>query len=204
MPWNPSKPYHPPHYYADSSFYFITARTFDRQRFWLTDAAKRVFVAELKAAVHDHGIPLCTWAILDEHYHMLIYIEQKGQLVPFIKRLHGASAIQINKQDRMPSRKVWCNYWDYCPRDDRDFYRVFNYIHIQPVKHGILPTPDLLNLGSASQYTLSSEGVPELHELLARYEFTSYRYYARKHGLDAMVNVWLDYPIPRSGEGDDF
>jgi hypothetical protein len=64
--------------------------------------------------------------------------------------------------------------------------------------------PGGLGLGPAETYTLSTGGVPELHELLAKYEFTSYRYYARKYGLDAMVNVWLDYPIPRSWEGDNF
>ncbi len=204
MPWNPNKPYHPPHYYADNRFYFITARTFNRRQIWRSDAAKRIFVTELRSAIQDYSIPLYTWATLHEHYHALIYIEQKTQLVPFIKRLHGASAIQTNKQDRTPGRKVWYNYWDYCPRDDRDFYRVFNYIHIQPIKHGILLVPDGLGIGPADTYTLSVAGVPELHELLARYEFTSYRYYARKYGLDAMVNVWLDYPIPRSWEGDVF
>ena len=204
MPWNPNKPYHPPHYYADNCFYFITARTFNRQPIWHSDTAKRIFVAELRSAIQDYRIPLYTWANLHEHYHVLIYIEQKTQLVPFIKRLHGASAIQINKHDHTSGRKVWHNYWDYCPRDNRDFYRVFNYIHIQPIKHGILPMPDGLSLGSADAYTLSTGGMPELHELLARYEFTSYRYYARKYGVGAMADVWLDYPIPRSWDGDAF
>jgi putative transposase len=204
MPWDPEKPYHPPHHYADSLFYFITARTFDRRRVWRSDVAKRIFLAELRSAVLDYGVPLYAWAILREHYHVLVYIEQRSQLVSFIKRLHGASAIQINKRERTPGRKVWYNYWDYCPRDDRDFYRVFNYIHIQPVRHGVLMTPDVLSPGLADAYTLSAGGVPELHELLGQHEFTSYCYYARKYGLDTMVNVWLDYPIPRSWEGDAF
>ena len=204
MTWDPDKPYHPPHYYADNRFYFITARTFNRRQVWRSDAAKRIFVKGLRSAVQDHGIPLYAWAILHEHHHLLIYVEKKPQLVSFIKRLHGSSAIQINKQDRTSGRKVWYNYWDYCPRDDRDFYRVFNYIHIQPIKHGILPMPGGLSPGPVDTYETSIEGVPELHALLAQYEFTSYRYYARKHGLDGMVNVWLDYPIPRSWEGDTF
>jgi REP element-mobilizing transposase RayT len=106
MPWDPNKPYHPPHCYLDNHFYFITARTFDRRQVWYSEAAKHVFLVELQSAIQDHGIPLYTWAILHEHYHMLIYIEQSTQLVPFIKRLHGSSAIQINKHDCMPGRKV--------------------------------------------------------------------------------------------------
>ena len=204
MAWNPKKPYHPPHCYADNCFYFLTARTFNRRRIWRSDAAKRVFVEELKSAIQDYDVPLYAWAILHEHYHALIYIEQKDLLVPFIKRLHGASAIQINKHDGTSGRKVWYNYWDYCPRDDRDFYRVFNYIHIQPIKHGILPMPGGLGLGSVDTYALSAGGLPELHEMLAEYEFTSYRYYARKYGADAMADVWFDYPIPRSWAGDNF
>jgi hypothetical protein len=65
-------------------------------------------------------------------------------------------------------------------------------------------TPDVLSPGLVDAYTLSADGVLELHELLGQHEFTSYRYYACKYGLDIMVNVWLDYPIPRSWEGDVF
>ena len=202
MTWNPDKPYHPPHYYDDNRFYFITARTFNRHKIWQSDAAKDVFVTQLQAATRHHGISLTAWAILHEHHHLLLYADKRSQLVPFIRRLHSTSAIQINRRDHTPGRKVWYNYWDYCPRDDRDFYRVFNYIHIQPIKHGILPMPGGLSSNSDGTYVTSAGGMPELHELLTRYEFASYRYYARKHGTEAMSNVWLDYPIPRSWEGD--
>jgi putative transposase len=174
MPWNPNKPYHPPHYYADSRIYFITARTFDRQPVWRNDHAKRIFVAELRDVVREYAVPLYAWAIMHEHCHALVYIEQEAQLVSFIKRLHGSSAIRINKQDDASGQKVWYNYWDYCPRDDRDFYRAFNYIHVQPIKHGILPAIGVLERESADVYTFSSQDVPELHELLGQYEFTSY------------------------------
>ena len=205
MPWNPHKSYHPPHLFADNLPYFITARTFNRQRIWHTVTAKRAFVSELRAAIQKCDITLYAWAVLDEHYHLLIHVQKRNDLTTFMRRLHSTTAIMINKRDHKPGRKVWYNYWDYCPRDERDFYRVFNYIHIQPVKHGKLPVPRGISPGSSdSRYALSPERMPELHELLARYEFTSYRYYARKYGVDAMADVWLDYPIPRSWEGDAF
>ena len=31
---------------------------------------------------------------------------------------------------------IWWNYWDYCPRDEKDYLIRLNYGLINPVKHG--------------------------------------------------------------------
>jgi hypothetical protein len=33
---------------------------------------------------------------------------------------------------------VWWNYWDYCPRDEADYYIRLNYLLANPVKHGLV------------------------------------------------------------------
>ena len=54
----------------------------------------------------------------------------------FIQRLHGLTAFQVNRYDQRQGRSVWYNYWDRYIRDEQDYWRRFNYIHDNPVKHG--------------------------------------------------------------------
>ena len=83
------------------------------------------------------------WVILNDHYHLLIDIQNREILPKFIKNFHGKSAFLLNKIDnlnklRSPNkskRKIWDNYWDRCIRSEKDFYRRLNYIHHNPVKH---------------------------------------------------------------------
>jgi len=200
----PGKPYYPPHIYQDDQVYFTTGVIIDAQPFLATEEARCLVRDELKANVVDYGIDLNAWAILHHHYHLLFRINVKEQLVAFIKRFHGATAVALNKLQSTPGRRVWRNYWDYCPRDDPDFYRIFNYIHINPIKHGVIALSRLRVNESKRIYEVKDGDLPDLHSLLAAYEFSSYQYYARKFGQEGMANVWLDYPIPSLWAGDDF
>jgi len=200
----PGKPYYPPHLYQDDQVYFITGVIVDARHFLAAEEAKCLVRDELKASVVDYGIDLDAWVILHQHYHLLFRITVKEQLVAFIKRFHGATAIALNKLQSTPGRRVWRNYWDYCPRNDHDFYRILNYIHINPIKHGVITSSGLPVNKDKRIYEIRGDDLPDLHYLLATYEFSSYQYYARKFGLEGMGNTWLDYPIPSSWIGDDF
>jgi len=83
-------------------------------------------------------------------------------------------------------------------------YSIFNYIHINPLKHGLLTLPSLRVDKENGVYVISTAELPDLHSLLLTYEFSSYPFYTRKLGLEGITNVWLDYPVPSSWEGDDF
>ena len=52
---------------------------------------------------------------------------------------------------RENQNRIWYQYWDYCIRDEKDFWKHFNYIHNNPLKHGLVG-----NLESALKYEFSS------------------------------------------------
>jgi putative transposase len=203
MPWYPTKPYHPPHVYLDNRVYFITSVVFDRKMFLKEPGAKAITRDCLFASVETEGIALIAWVILNNHYHVEFYVERKEQLVPFLRRFHSTSAIALNKHFNYPGRKVWRNYWDYCPRDEHDYYRVFNYIHANPLKHGLISVPNGWPLAGHANVRVTPGRVIELHEILLTYEFSSYPSYAQLLGDDGIANVWLDHPFPVSWEGPD-
>jgi len=196
--------FHPPHIYEDNTCYFITASLMRRQRLLSTDA-KRILVRDvLKEAIKQYGIVLYAWVILADHYHLLLKTGDAAPNHKFIKRLHGDSAVQLNKLDVMPGRKVWYQYWDRFPRDERDFWAYLNYIHINPIKHGYVRISDGVLVVEGRQVKIVPDHALDVHQCLAQYPHSSYHYYVRKYGEEFLTDAWMRYPIPDYLENDDF
>ena len=50
-------------------------------------------------------------------------------------QIHSVSGYHI-KQATQTQQRIWWNYWDYCPRDEKDYLVRLNYLLINPIKHG--------------------------------------------------------------------
>ncbi len=194
--------FHPPHIYEDNACYFLTASTVHRQRLLDTDARRALLRDILKEACQQYGIRLYAWVILADHYHLLLRTGNAAPVWKFIKRLHGESAIRLNKLDKTPGRRVWYQYWDRFPRSERDFWCYFNYIHINPIKHHYVRVADGAVVVDG-KWVKIERGV-DVHQRLALYPYSSYGYYLRTYGEDFLSDVWTRYPIPDYLEQDDF
>ncbi|MBM4048878.1 MAG: transposase, partial [Planctomycetes bacterium] len=188
--------------YLDNTEYFITASTCNRQRVFLSDTRKELLRDMLRRKVEQYGLTLFAWVILMDHYHLLLRIAERAALQRFVKSLHGESAVSVNKEDGSPGRRVWYSYWDRCPRSERDFHTLFNYIHINPAKHGAVHISDQVARTEGGVWVFPKNAGGDLHDALATYPFSSYPHYTRQHGKDAMVNAWFDYPLVAHVEGD--
>jgi putative transposase len=196
--------FHPPHIYEDNAVYFITASTVHQQRLLDTDD-KRVLVRDvLKEAIQQYGIRLYAWVILADHYHLLLKTSDVAPIYKFIKRLHGDSAIQLNKLDHKPGRKVWYQYWDRFPRSERGFWAYFNYIHLNPIKHNYVRVSDGVLVVEGKQVKIASGDALDVHRCLAQYPHSSYHYYLREYGEEFLTDAWMRYPIPDHLKHDVF
>ena len=199
-----AKRYHPPHIYLDDTEYFITASTFDRVPLFASNDRKTMLRDLLREKIQQYGVKLFAWVILNDHYHLLMHIGDKKTLYRFLKSLHGESAIRLNKEDARTGRRVWRNYWDRCPRSEKDFYTFFNYIHINPVKHYYVRIGEHIARVEGNELLLALNGTDDFHDTLVAYPFSSYAYYARKYGKEGMINLWFDYPLVVHLEWDNF
>ena len=162
------KPHYPPHLYLDQKIYFITARTVNKKPFFNTDEKKRLLSKIIKEAGNKFKIKFYAWVILDNHYHLLIKILKGKKLPDFMKLINGKSAFLVNKLEKIQKRKIWFNYWDKCIRNESDFWKHFNYIHHNPVKHG--------NVGVQTS--------------VCNYEFCSYRQWFKKKGEQWLISCF--------------
>lgn len=173
------KGYQPPHLYLDNLHYFITCRTFDHQDFFAGDCHKKILLNAINESVKQLKISLIAYVVLDNHYHLMIYLKRGAVLPKLMQLINGRSSRRLKSHHASEGRlislpsgrgKVWRNYWDHGIRDEKDFWSHFNYIHHNPVKHG---------------YTKRNKD----------YQFSSHNYWLKRKGREWVNSCFECYPI---------
>ena len=185
----------PAHLYKESAIYFIGASTLARQPLFEPPHRRSLVMEVFDRVAREAGRPIYAWFVGVDHYHILLGVG--GKQVPIepllgckeedaptrhfdlgrlMNRAHSAIGLLLNREDRMPGRRVFYQYWDRYMRSEGELYTALNYIHNNPVKHGYVE-----NLEQAREYAFSS--LPRCH---ARYgtEWVSecfYRYPVKDH-----------------------
>jgi len=106
--------------------------------------ALRAAVARVRSA---HPFAIHGWVVMPDPLHCLITLPEHDTDFPLRWRLiKGAFSKAIPEQEwrsevrqRRGERAVWQRrYWEHLIRDDADFSAHMDYIHFNPVKHGLV------------------------------------------------------------------
>jgi putative transposase len=118
----------------------VTAGTYLKKRLFPDGPPLQMLHDALLTIAHKHSWRLEAWAVFPNHYHFIAAAPtDAGTLITFIRELHSRTAIALNRHDEMPKRKVWHNYWDTQLTHEASYLARLNYVHQNPVKHGIVP-----------------------------------------------------------------
>jgi putative transposase len=129
--------------------FFFTVNLLDRRSNLLVEHidALRAVVRRVRARAPFH---IDAWVVLPDHMHCLWTLPQgdadfpgrwRAIKIAFSKSLPAAeprSAVMVRRGER----GIWQRrYWEHAIRDDRDFGVHLDYIHFNPVKHGLVRHP---------------------------------------------------------------
>jgi putative transposase len=134
--------------------YFFTVVTYHRQRFFTQETARACLRHAWRTVQDRRPFDVVALCLLPEHLHCI------WQLPPddadFSSRWAGIKAIftreYLHAGGRSDSRNpshlrsqeaaIWQRrFWEHQIRDERDLSRHINYIHFNPVKHGLVTDP---------------------------------------------------------------
>ncbi|MBI2716139.1 MAG: transposase [Rhizobiales bacterium] len=125
--------------------YFFTATLVDRTSHALVrhvDALRASFRATRRA----HPFAIDAIVVLPDHLHIVMTLPEGDADYPtrwqLIKRRFTAAVVKagatiprhLNGEHALWQRR----FWEHTIRDDRDFERHVDYIHINPIKHGLV------------------------------------------------------------------
>ena len=104
----------------------------------------------------DYGWQFEAWAVFSNHYHFVAHsppdAPDAASLPDMLSILHTQTARWINRLDNAPNRKVWCNYWETKLTYQRSYLARLNYVHQNPVRHGLVPVANQYPWGSAAWF----------------------------------------------------
>jgi len=172
MIYYPNKFHQPPHVFLDNTNYFISIHTYEDLPL-LNDQRKIELIKLLSELIEKYNYKLFAYAILENHYHLLLKVLNAKHLTDLFQNLHGSLSFKWNKEDNLEGKKNFQSYWDHCVRGEEDFWMDFNYIHQNPIKHGLVKNLDDLKNS----------------------KFCSYGQWLKDKGREWMNDVWVNYPI---------
>ena len=83
------------------------------------------------------GMELHAWVVLPEHFHIMVD-PAKSTISKVMQRVKLSLSMNYRKRHHL-SGGIWQNrFWDHVIRDERDYWNYLNYIHLNPVKHGMV------------------------------------------------------------------
>jgi putative transposase len=132
-------PHAPIHIVDESGTFMVTAATFKKQLFFNTSQKLQYLEHTLLKTAVEMGWQLQAWAIFPNHYHFISLSPEQPETLPtLIKKIHGSTSNWINREDGIAGRKIWMQYWDSRITFQKSYYSRLNYVHNNPVYHGVV------------------------------------------------------------------
>lgn len=129
--------------------YFFTVTTHRRQPMLVEPLAIAALRAAIRAVRVEHPFEIVAWVVLPDHLHAVWTLPPGDMDYPrrwaMIKREVSRIARPLAEMPRTASAIArreagfWQRrYWEHRIRDDDDLARHVDYIHYNPVKHGLV------------------------------------------------------------------
>lgn len=133
---------------------FFTVVTYNRQDFLVSEQARRCLKAAWRYVAKLYPFKLIALALLPEHLHCIWKMPDHdpgfsirwGMIKKCFSQHYARERIaEFQIKDSMRKRResgLWQRrFWDHVIRDVHDFEAHFDYIHYNPVKHGLVKRP---------------------------------------------------------------
>jgi len=131
-------------YYVPGAVVFITQVVQDRHPVFRNEDHLELLLSTLHSVKDLHPFSMLGYAFLYDHFHLLIkptgssnFSQVMHSLKPNFTKAYKQA---LGVTGRM---KFWQKrFWDHVIRDEKDFERHLDYIHYNPVKHGLVARPE--------------------------------------------------------------
>lgn len=139
-----------PHYhraFVPGATWFFTVNLLQRRRNDLLIRHVDLLRDVVRRVHRLHPFVVDAWVVLPEHMHCVWTLPPGDMAYPLRWRLIKTLFCRALPQDEYRSplrvqrgeRGIWQRrYWEHLIRDDEDFRRHLDYVHINPLKHGLV------------------------------------------------------------------
>jgi putative transposase len=151
--------------YVEGGSYFFTVVTYQRADILLTELARTTLRTAIKECQELAPFEVDAFVLLNDHLHTIWTLPEGDNNYSFrwsfIKKEFskrylaegGAEQKRSGSRLKQNERGIWQRrFWEHVIRDEKDFERHIDYIHYNPVKHGLVLCPKDYNYSTFHAY----------------------------------------------------
>jgi putative transposase len=145
--------------------YFITQVTYQREHWLCNDTARYALRHAIKKVREKYTFTIDAFVLLPDHFHCIwtLPIEDNDfstrlrLIKTFVTKNYGDKLgvereISQSRQKRKESNLWQRRFWEHLIRDERDFTQHCDYIHYNPVRHGLCGNPKEWSFSSIHKF----------------------------------------------------
>ncbi len=122
------------------AFYHVTARGNEQKDVFKSRKDRQQFLSYLESAVLRYGAAIHTYCLMNNHYHLLLETPA-GNLSQIMHHINGAYSTYFNVKRKRFGHLFQGRYKAIVVEADEYATELSRYIHLNPVRAGIVATP---------------------------------------------------------------
>lgn len=142
----------------EGGIYHVFNRSISKKTIIFTEKQADIFIDCLKQALKRYNVNLLSFALMRNHYHFLVRTPN-ANLDKFMQYFASGLSRKINHSIGGDGPLFRSRYQSIVVETDEYLLQVMKYIHLNPVKAGIVDYPSLYKYSSAKNY-LSDVSAP--------------------------------------------
>ena len=123
------------------ALYHVTARGNARQKIYLDDSDREVFLYRLGLEIEQQGWRLYAYCLMDNHYHLLLETPEPN-LVAGMRRFNGVYTQAFNRRHRRVGHLYQGRYKAILVEKDAYLREMCRYVVLNPVRAKAVKRPD--------------------------------------------------------------
>lgn len=143
--------------YKEGVFH-IMVQGINREKIFYKNEHKQKYLKLISKKSKEHEIQLISYCIMENHAHMIIQIKETKELTSFMKRVNTSYAIYYNQREKRVGYLFRNRFKSYKIYSQDYLAKCIKYIHMNPVKAGIVKQEEQYEYSSYNQY-IKKEGI---------------------------------------------
>lgn len=137
--------------YPDA-YYHVTSRGNEQKEIFKSRRDREKFLSYLESAAERYGAVIHVFCLMSNHYHLLLETPE-GNLSQIMRHVNGAYTTYFNVKRKRSGHLFQGRYKAILIEADEYATELSRYIHLNPVKVGIVAKPEEYEWSSYRQYT---------------------------------------------------
>ena len=169
-------------YRIDGSIYYITSVIYNRAKVFVRPSFVIPIIDSLNYYRYQYSCKLISYVIMPDHIHLLMFPQDLQAITDFMRDFKRFTSGRITRQARLEQESAWIeafeqagddtgraefkvwqdSFWEQCIYTEDFLRQKLNYIHLNPVRAGIVKSAEEYPYSSYRNYYLNDNQLIEI------------------------------------------